>query len=183
MSCVPLLTFFFVLVDREVARVAWIISVDGLITDLYLEIPSHTIAFACLILACKILGDTRTFPIDPVRYCSTRYKVNIVLTALCDLYLESGCKLLELRNHPDYNSHFTRRFSSTRAVTVKETAQYRGKRPNGVFDSKRAVHQRDAKMSHAGAVRYVLEWERDDVSGELLAHESGNDANASDKKN
>ncbi|VVT43720.1 uncharacterized protein SAPINGB_P000115 [Magnusiomyces paraingens] len=156
-------------VHKEVARVAWIISVDALLSNVYLMIPSHTIAFACIILACKILNDTSTFPIDSVVYCSTRYKVNFAIRELCELYLGLDCKLLELPYHPEY-SYFVKRISTAKNTVMKEMATYRNRKTHAVFESNRSVQLRSNKFSHIGAVRYVLEWERDEVSGELLSH-------------
>lgn len=156
--------------DKDVAKVAWTISVDSLLSNVYLEIPSHTIALACIILARKILKETRLSPIESAVYCSTRYKANVAMLQMCDLYLDRECKFIELKNHPDYYSLFHKRFTDTRAGIRKEMRRFLDRNAKSALSSERIVQQRDPKISHVGAVRYVLEWDRDSLTGELKTH-------------
>lgn len=163
--------WLYVIVDEPTAKIAWTISVDALLSNIYLQIPSHTIALACIILACNLNGINGIFPIESAIYHSTRYKANAALCIICELYMSNFSERMELTNSPnwlEYRDQFSGLYNICSEEMDRFVRKHRNIKQNMLHH--RAVSQRDKELSRKGAVRYVLEWERDRDSGELTTH-------------
>lgn len=182
----------------DIAKIAWVLSVDALLTTVYLEFPNHIVATACLHLAGKI---TKNVPmISYTRYHTSRHKMNQCLVRLCDLYLHRDYGVLELKNIGsmnimpkddviplDYDKNVKRKLLEVRNNSTNDLKKAVNKNESGLWkngvkmnvESDRPVTIRDAKISSKGSVRYVLKWNRDSNSGELLNNNAENDADIS----
>ena len=151
-------------VSREVAKVAWTISIDAFARTIYLHVPAHTVALACIILAVKLFKDESLFPLDSSRFYSTRYKTNVILLELLDLYIEKSSHVLELPKHPDFDS-FLEICLAFRANINEAVSNYQ-KNHSDAFQRSLSVDNtgdltiRAGKISDEGAVRYVLGWDK-----------------------
>lgn len=146
---------------RAVAQVAWAISTDAFYCTVYLTVPAHTAALACIVLAAKLQRDTSLFPLDSTRFHSARYKTNVALLQLLMLYTEpeyAQYARLQLVKHASFNEFsdicYQFRADIDRAVSTFETAHA------AKFTEKtteRELALRASKLSDEGTVRYVLD--------------------------
>lgn len=149
--------------SQEVCRLAWTIATDAYLTDAPLKLPSHVIAFASIVLAAKF-RDPSLFPLDSKKMLIPRYHVDLALLDLLDFYIHYlGSSLLGR----EINEVTT--FMTIRIGINKELQALREKR-NEQSDSTKfeGLMVRDPRLSDRGTVRYILDWEREHVEGELV---------------
>lgn len=153
--------------SRSVAKVAWSISTDAFATNIYLHVPAHTVALACIILAAKLRKDDSLFPLDSSRFYSTRYKTNIALLEILDLYIDKPVPMpagFQLSRDPDF-SNYMGTFLDFRADINKAVSNYQSSHFES-FNRDLSVEQlrdlaiRTGKLSDEGTVRYILGWEK-----------------------
>lgn len=151
-------------IPRVVAKVAWTISTDAFATKIYLYIPSHTVALACIIMAAKLSKDDSLFPLDSSRFYSTRYKTNSALLELLDLYIDRNSPMLQLPSHPSFKDYMET-FFEFRTDINRAVSNYQNAHPES-FDQDfpeeviRDLAIRTGKLSDEGTVRYILDWEK-----------------------
>lgn len=143
---------------KEVAALAWTISIDAYRTHIHMKRPPHTIALACLILAGKLLKETSIFPIKSENYNSDRPTVNLALLDLLDMYIiYLDSTKLAPKGFPKSE------FSQLRNAVSKEAEHYHKPEEFPLSPEKeREISKafiRDDTRSKQGTVRYILEWE------------------------
>lgn len=144
---------------KEVAKLAWDISIDAFSSLVYLYIPSHTVALACIILASKLSGDESIFPLNSESFESTRYKTNLALLEFIDLYLNRPANTLRLVIDEKYKEIYYDTllvFKDDISRAVENFQMSHNVDKNG-RSSELAI--RSTKLSNDGAVRYVLGWD------------------------
>lgn len=151
--------------SRPVAEIAWTISTDAFASTVYLIIPAHTAALACIILAAKLKRDTSLFPLDSSRFYSTRYKTNAALLQLLDLYTEpSRRSQVRLGRHAEFEDFletcFRFREDIDRAVSGYERGNSQIFEQDLFADQIRDLGVPTGKLSDEGTVRYILDWEK-----------------------
>lgn len=72
-------------ISKEICSLAWLISIDSFQIDIGLKIPSHSIALASLIIACKLKNHDLKFKAET--YYTTDNSINEGLIDLLDLYV------------------------------------------------------------------------------------------------
>lgn len=143
--------------SKEVAKLAWTISTDTYRTHMHMKRPPHTIALSCLILAGKLLEETKIFPIKSEQFNSDRLSVNHALLDLLDLYMVylDVTKLGE----QEYGKSV---FSQLRIAVSKEVEKSNVQEHTLDHEQEREISKdliRDSERSDKGTVRYVLDWE------------------------
>lgn len=151
-------------IPRWVAKIAWTISTDAFATNIYLHVPAHTAALACIIMAAKLTGDESLFPLDSSRFYSTRVKVNMALLVLLDLYIDKCGPALQLPRHPDFEE-YNRTCLDFRVDIDRAVGKYQDAHPEWFqydlpADQIRDLAIRTGKLSDEGTVRYMLNWEK-----------------------
>lgn len=143
--------------SKEVARLAWTISLDTYRTHMHMKRPPHTIALACLILAGKLLNETKIFPLKSEPFNSDRLSVNHALLDLLDLYMIylDSTKLGEFKYEKSV-------FSQLRIAVSKEVEKTHVEEHTLGHEREQVISKeliRDKTRSDEGTVRYVLDWE------------------------
>ncbi|KAG5356600.1 CTD kinase subunit beta [Yarrowia sp. E02] len=143
--------------SKDVARLAWTISLDTYRTHMHMKRPPHTIALSCLILAGKLSNETNIFPIKSEPYNSDRLSVNHALLDLLDLYMI----YLDISKLGEFNYEKSV-FSQLRIAVSKEVENARVEEHTVDHDQEQIIAKeliRDKTRSDKGTVRYVLDWE------------------------
>lgn len=144
---------------KEVAKLAWDISIDAFSSLVYLYIPTHTVALASIVLAAKLSKDESIFPLNSESFESTRYKTNLALLEFLELYLNRPSNILRLVADEKYKDVYYDIFvpfkdDISRAI---ENFQISHRVDKNGRSSELAI--RSSKLSNDGAVRYVLGWD------------------------
>ncbi|CAN6673180.1 CTD kinase subunit beta [Trichomonascus vanleenenianus] len=144
---------------KSLAKLAWVISTDALLTDLPLKQPAHTIAIAAIVLSAKV-QNIDIFPFDSDRFYSTRLNVNRSLLELLDFYIKSfAMSMLGKESVVRMDLFYEFRKGVAGEVSQEEVT------PDGYI----GLVSRDTRLSDKGTVRYVLDWELDHVKDEQVS--------------
>lgn len=144
----------------NVAKMAWTIATDSYMTDAPLKYPSHTVALASIILSSKIQDINIDPPMDATRFHTSRINVSNSLIDLLDFYIHSLNSSLLGREMREVS-----KFMSIRIEINKENPQ----QPKSAKMSSIGLNVREPKVSDRGTVRYVLNWEQEHVTGEIIS--------------
>lgn len=151
-------------VTQEIAQMAWTIATDAYMTDSVLQYPSHVIAVASLWLAFKIKTSSEATFLELGKLYCTKQQVYDVYGDLLDFYIHYGPQSLLGKDVAGDVSMF---MSLRMELLSNHVAPHEDLDPQDPTLTGLSI--RNAKISDTGTVRYILEWERGHVKGEVLS--------------
>lgn len=146
--------------DKKAASMAWTIATDMYACEVVLKRPAHTTAFACIVLAAKLL-DIKIFPLNSAHYRSDRISVNECLCDLLQFYGKNYQGTLLSAIGVDQNL-----FAKIYEPIKREAGAQNNSLPQQSYFG---LSVRDWSVSEKGTARYVLNWGVDNVGNELIS--------------
>lgn len=145
---------------KKTASMAWTIATDMYACEVALKRPAHTTAFACIVLAAKLL-DEKIFPLNSATYKSSRTAVNECLSDLLKFYKANYHETLLSALEIDARL-FDKIYEPIRREQESQTTSFPQQSYFGL-----AI--RDWSVSETGTARYILNWGIKNVGDELIS--------------
>lgn len=149
-------------VDEKIGQLAWTIATDVYITESVLQYPSHEIAVASLWLAAKLRGHPEPSYLNEISLCCEQDHVFAIIADLLDFYIHYASQSLAGKEFPEVSTYMTIRMNMSDLLNQNGQTEDEDETTIG-------MGIRDPRTSDAGTVRYILEWERSHVKGEIIS--------------